>query len=93
MQEVGEKKEEKEKKTLLLVTKLDAVKGWSASGASQEEFVADWNKTTGQALGKTLRQSKLSSWAKDARLADWAGCVRIQVNTESSSFVMDQCLK
>ena len=43
---VGEKEEEKEKKTLLIMTKLDAVKGWSASGATQEDFVQDWNATT-----------------------------------------------
>ena len=35
MQEVGEKKKEKGKKTLLLMTKLDAVKGWSACVLSE----------------------------------------------------------
>ncbi len=47
--EVGEK-QEKEKKHLLIMTKLDAVMGWSASGATQDDFVADWNATSGLLL-------------------------------------------
>ncbi len=72
-EEVGEKKKEKEKEHLLIMTKLDAVVGWSASGATQEDFVEDWNATTGKALGKRINQGKLRQWVKHARQEDWHG--------------------
>ena len=55
--------EKKSLGSLRLQEKDNVVRGYEAIGAKQDEFIKDWNKTTGKALNVVLAQEKLSKWS------------------------------
>ena len=61
--------------SLRLQEKFNCVRAYEAIGARQQEFVKDYNKTTGKVLNVTLMQEKLSKWVTASRFEDWAGFV------------------
>ena len=62
---------------LRLQVKYNAVYAYEVLGCGQEEFVKDWNKTTGSVLGVGLDPTKFSKWIKASKLEDWGGSWRM----------------